>query len=813
MQIHHRTLCINKYNIYVMKVSYIKIIFPILVFLSSLVFSISTKAQTTIIGTSSIWKYLDSGSNQGTNWRTPSFNDLTWASGASELGFGDLPVTTLAKFKIGYYFRKAVNISSPAQFANFTMKIRRDDGIVVYVNNVEVYRNNMPSGTINYNTPAASGCTDDGNTVFTSTLSNLLFVPGNNIIAVEVHNISTSSSDITFELQLIANPVPAIACAMPNVNLFGTRNLTSSTAEVFWTPIPGVQSYNVRYRIRNSGSLYSVAVNTTSALQVLTNLLPLTNYEWIIQSVCSGNALSAFTSSGWFTTLAASATTTLLRGPYLPIATSNSITIQWRTNNATNSEVKYGTIQTQLNNTTSDLNVNTEHAITLNNLQPNTKYYYSIGSANLVLQGDLNNYFYTSAAYGSTQPVKFWVTGDFGIGSSAQASVRNSFTNYTYGQIVNGWLWLGDNAYNSGTDQEYQNNVFDVYKSLFKNIPVFPTPGNHDYAQSGYQSPASLGVNFPYFNIFNLPAASGTEKYYSTNYSNIHFISLDSYGSYNNISSAMYNWLNTDLANNTQLWTIVYFHHPPFSMGSHNSDSEVELINMRNNIIPLLESYGVDLVLSGHSHSYERSYFIKNHTGPEITFNSSIYPAGNIIQAGDGPYTKTTRTGNGTVYVVCGVSGQSSSTTAPGYPHNAMFKSIINSYGSLILDVDGGNLTCKFLTSTDSINDQFTILKTISASAIGPGQFGKIDKSEIVSMIFPNPSSGNINIKLDNQEEILITVSIYNAVGNLLYKKDYTKIKDEIIQISRTETNLNSGIYIVKVDGETINTNNKLVIN
>ena len=81
----------------------------------------------------------------------------------------------------------------------------------------------------------------------------------------------------------------------------------------------------------------------------------------------------------------------------------------------------------------------------------------------------------------------------------------------------------------------------------------------------------------------------------------------------------MYNWLRNDLISNTQQWTVVYFHHAPYTKGIHNSDTEIELIDMRQNIIPLLESYGVDLVLAGHSHIYERSYFIKNHTGLETT--------------------------------------------------------------------------------------------------------------------------------------------------------------------------------------------------
>lgn len=88
----------------------------------------------------------------------------------------------------------------------------------------------------------------------------------------------------------------------------------------------------------------------------------------------------------------------------------------------------------------------------------------------------------------------------------------------------------------------------------------------------------------------------------------------------------MYNWLRDDLTANTLQWVVVYFHHPPYSKGSHNSDASTELIDMRQNIIPLLEQHGVDLVMSGHSHSYERSFFIKNHLGLENTFNSALYP-------------------------------------------------------------------------------------------------------------------------------------------------------------------------------------------
>ena len=79
-------------------------------------------------------------------------------------------------------------------------------------------------------------------------------------------------------------------------------------------------------------------------------------------------------------------------------------------------------------------------------------------------------------------------------------------------------------------------------------------------------------------------------------------------------------WLKQDLAANTLPWTVVYFHHPPYSKGSHNSDIEIELVNMRERVVPIFERYKVDLVLSGHSHSYERSYLLNGHYGQENTF-------------------------------------------------------------------------------------------------------------------------------------------------------------------------------------------------
>src|SRR5207249_3047059 len=121
--------------------------------------------------------------------------------------------------------------------------------------------------------------------------------------------------------------------------------------------------------------------------------------------------------------------------------------------------------------------------------------------------------------------------------------------------------------------------------------------------------------------------------------------------------------LEQDLAANTNDWLIAFWHHPPYSKGTHDSDWEIELVQMRENALPILESYGVDLVLSGHSHVYERSFLINGHYGTTDTFNPATMRlnAGNGRINGNGPYTKPA-TGplpnQGAVYVVAGSSGQ-----------------------------------------------------------------------------------------------------------------------------------------------------------
>lgn len=411
----------------------------------------------------------------------------------------------------------------------------------------------------------------------------------------------------------------------------------------------------------------------------------------------------------------------ITRGPYLQMGTPNSTIVRWRTNIATNSRVSVGTTQGSLTTNFDDPTVTTEHEVVVSNLSPATKYFYSIGSTSQMIAGnDATYYFVTSPNAGSSIAIRIWVIGDSGTANANAQAVRNAYLNFTGTTHTNLWLMLGDNAYENGTDSEYQAAVFDMYPTMLRKSVLWPALGNHDTAQTS-NPPAGL----PYFAMFTLPTgaqaggmASGTEKYYSFDYGNIHFICLDSMTSDRSPNGPMATWLRADLVSSTRQWTIAYWHHPPYSKGSHDSDTDPILAAMRQNILPILEDGGVDLVLTGHSHSYERSFLIDGHYGVSSTFTMAMKKDGGSGRPdGSGAYSKSTSgpgQHEGAVYAVAGSSGQISGGTLN---HPAMFISL-NNLGSMVLDINGNTLDAKFLRENGVVADYFRVVKGTVAPAI-----------------------------------------------------------------------------------------------
>ncbi len=176
--------------------------------------SISVRAAEIFVAVplGATWKYLDDGSNQGTAWRAPSFNDTSWAAGPAELGYGDGDEATVVGFGpdsgnkyTTTYFRHSFNVPDDVTFNNLALRLVRDDGAVIYLNGVEVYRSNMPGGTINFDTlSAGSVSAPEESAFFDADLSAFSLLPGNNVVAAEVHQWTGGSSDISFNLELTA---------------------------------------------------------------------------------------------------------------------------------------------------------------------------------------------------------------------------------------------------------------------------------------------------------------------------------------------------------------------------------------------------------------------------------------------------------------------------------------------------------------------------------------------------------------------------------------------------------------------------------
>jgi hypothetical protein len=183
----------------------------------------------TVVGTpgaaGAVWKYLDNGSDQGTAWQTADYASLPWASGPSQLGYNDCgDENTLVGFidtdtgtagvqkNFTTYFRTDFNVADRSQIAALSLRLLRDDGAAVYLNGTRLDLGttagsvgNMPA-TVTYTTPALANTTTE-TTFFTASVDPSLLVNGVNELAVEIHQNTNSSSDISFDLGLEATLV------------------------------------------------------------------------------------------------------------------------------------------------------------------------------------------------------------------------------------------------------------------------------------------------------------------------------------------------------------------------------------------------------------------------------------------------------------------------------------------------------------------------------------------------------------------------------------------------------------------------------
>jgi lysophospholipase L1-like esterase len=209
----------------------------------------------------SVWKYSDQGVDLGTNWSQPNYDDSTWSQGAGRLGYNIVGVTTAVGYGanpankyITTYFRHQFVVPSGITYTNLIVRLNRADGAVVYLNGQELYRVNLPAGSITNQTLATllvNDTSDVANYYYASNAPTAFLTAGTNVIAVEIHKDSPSNGGITFDLELFGQGIytPSLSFTSTSSSLqlawptnsagFNLQTATNLSSPGVWQIVPG----------------------------------------------------------------------------------------------------------------------------------------------------------------------------------------------------------------------------------------------------------------------------------------------------------------------------------------------------------------------------------------------------------------------------------------------------------------------------------------------------------------------------------------------------------------------------------------------
>jgi hypothetical protein len=298
----------------------------------------------------------------------------------------------------------------------------------------------------------------------------------------------------------------------------------------------------------------------------------------------------------------------LLVQPYLGETTRTSAVISWATKDGGASEIRYSLNRSYGKVVPASSSVSDGvhwHSSTATGLTAGSRYYYRVYTAGQDVTPWAEVSFRTAPASSSTD-LTFAVLGDsrpWGASkppSQGAWDVAAELARHTFDLA----LHVGDIVHSGGVCagndsgwQQYIRAYFDVYQASAGHTPFYPAVGNHELngGSCGYES---------YTDVYQLRGNAPTgakEEYYSFDWANAHFVSLDSSQDYTE-GSTQHNWLVRDLKSTTQPWIFVFFHYPAYSSGAHGSTDAVQ-----TQLVPVFETYGVDIVFAGHDHQYERT--------------------------------------------------------------------------------------------------------------------------------------------------------------------------------------------------------------
>jgi acid phosphatase type 7 len=298
------------------------------------------------------------------------------------------------------------------------------------------------------------------------------------------------------------------------------------------------------------------------------------------------------------------------REPYVQGVTASSAVIAWVGDEPGVGAVEYGETP-RLGRRRADSNTGRRHAVALTDLRPASTYHYRVVGSDRSKAAR----FRTAPARGAVS-FSFAVVGDSGDGGKAQLAVARLLGHLKPDLI----LHAGDVVYPRGKEKDYDRRFFTPYRTLIREVPLFPVLGNHDVQHRDGAA---------YLNNFHPPLHSprSTKRFYSFDWGDAHFVAIDSelyYDDRGGNPQEQRAFLQQDLASTRKRWRFAFLHRSLYSSSRHGDDEKI-----REDLEPLLAHHGVDVVFSGHDHVYERTAPIKGVTHVVSGGGGrELYPAG-----------------------------------------------------------------------------------------------------------------------------------------------------------------------------------------
>ncbi|MHA7963211.1 S-layer homology domain-containing protein [Paenibacillus sp. CAU 1782] len=604
------------------------------------------------------WKYLDTGVDQGNSWQS-SYGDKDWAIGQAPLGFaatttkfGSLNTTisfgsdSRNKHTTSYFVTNLnVDLDEINSYGQLLGNFGIDDGAVMYVNGTEVFRAGMPEGTITYSTFATSNKSNPVlyNEIDLTAPLKANLQDGDNVIAVEVHQSTLTSSDLYFDMELTAMlDAPPLEVSKVVVTFNG--NPQTSKGFVWYTPL----------------------TSTRSDLEVVEK---------------------------------------------------------------TGGQADFGNAQAFIGNAKTATNSIAEHVHKAEaaGLKPDTEYFFRVGDKDLNIWSE-TGVFETAPA--EKVPFTFIDLTDTQAKEEDEAILSGQTLEKALATVPDAkFVVHNGDVVENGTAEEEWNWLLGHSQNSLLRTTIVPAAGNHEPSGSSF---------FEHFNLQQAEnSATVSGAYYSYDYSNVHFIVLntnENSSEYANMSLEQVEWLKQDVAKAKEAgaeWIILNMHKGPYTTASHATDTDIMgATGLRTKIAPLIAELKIDLVLQGHDHIYARTKPIQSDGTAEDVEKITETLNGESIEYAVKP--------DGTIYLIPGTAGakvyKKNTKTQLGDDYFNLFERSEENHSQKYADtpagvtgqvqnfvgitVDGGKLTAVSYEIDQNLNDakpfiidQFGIMK------------------------------------------------------------------------------------------------------